>query len=82
MSEAGMGMQTHLWQLADVETRLRDAVRQLRQQQKLVVDLDCLQDRRSLALLLANGLRAYCWLEDQQNGLLERIGEDHPLPRQ
>jgi hypothetical protein len=77
-----MSMQTHLWQLADVETRLQDAVQQLRQQQSLVSELDCPQSRRSIALLLANGLRVYCWLEDQHNGLLERIGEDHPLPRQ
>jgi hypothetical protein len=76
-----MGMHTHLWQLADVETRLQDAVHQLRQQQNLVGELDCPLHRRSLALLLANGVRAYCWLEDQHNGLLERIGEDYPLPR-
>jgi hypothetical protein len=75
-------MQTHLWQLADVETRLEDAVYQLRQQQSLVPNFDCAQSRQALALLLTNGLRVYCWLEDQHNGLLERIGEDHPLPRQ
>ena len=32
-------MHTHLWQLADVETRLQDAVHQLRQQQNLVGEL-------------------------------------------
>jgi len=32
-------------------------------------------------MLLANGLRIYCWLEDQHNGLLEQIGEDRLLPK-
>ncbi len=78
---SGDGMQTHLWQLADIESRLQDAVVQLRQQQNLVGSLDCPHSRRALVMLLASGLRIYCWLEDQHNGLLERIGEEQPLPR-
>jgi hypothetical protein len=74
-------MQTHLAQLADVETRLQEAIRELRQQQSLMPDLDCPYRRAALVMLLARGLRTYCWLEDQHNGLLERIGEDNPLPR-
>jgi hypothetical protein len=74
-------MQTHLAQLADVEARLQEAIRELRQQQSLVPDLDCAHHRAALVMLLASGLRIYCWLEDQHHGLLERIGEDHPLPR-
>jgi hypothetical protein len=74
-------MQAHFWQLADVEARLNDAIAQLRQQHGLVGDIDCPQQHRSIALLLANGLRAYAWLEDQHTGLLERIGEEYPLPR-
>jgi len=74
-------MQTHLAQLADIEHRLAEAVRQLRQQQHLAPHLDCPQAREALLMLLTNGLRAYCWLCDQHNGILERIGEERPLPR-
>ena len=74
-------MQTHLWQLADVEARLKDAVRQLRRQHALVPELDGLQQRKALVMLLAHGVRAYCWLEDQHTALLERMGEERPLPR-
>jgi len=74
-------MQSHLAQLADVKTRLRDAVRELRMQQSLLPNIDYAESRAMLTMLLANGLRVYCWLEDQHNGLLERIGEDYPLPR-
>ncbi len=74
-------MQTHLAQLADVEARLQQAIRDLRQQQGLVPELAGLHNHQALALLLANGLRAYGWLSDQHNGLLERIAEELPLPR-
>lgn len=74
-------MQSHFGQLADVKARLQDAVGELRRQQSLVPTIDCPQSRDALTMLLANGLRVYCWLEDQHNGLLERIGEDRPLAR-
>jgi len=74
-------MQSHFAQLVDVEARLCDAVRELRVQQSLVPAVDSLQSHAALTMLLANGLRVYCWLEDQHNGLLERIGEEYPLPR-
>jgi len=74
-------MHSHLAQLADVQTRLDEAIQQLRQQQRLVANLDCPHKRAVLVMLLTNGLRVYCWLEDQHNGLLELIGEERPLPR-
>jgi len=33
-------------------------------------------------MLLSNGLRVFCWLEDQRDGLKKQIGEFLPLPRQ
>jgi len=74
-------MQSHFAQLADVKARLQDAIRELRLQQSMLPDIDCPQSHSALRMLLANGLRAFCWLEDQHNGLLERIGEEFPLPR-
>jgi hypothetical protein len=71
-------MQTHLTELADVETRLQHAVGELRIQQGLLPSLDCPQWRAPLAMLLANGLRAYGWLEDQQFGLVRRLAEEQP----
>ena len=74
-------MQSHFAQLADVKARLNDAVHELRAQQSLAPDIDCARSRAAFTMLLANGLRIYCWLADQHNSLLERIGEDYPLPR-
>ena len=74
----GIVMQTHLTQLADVETRLQHAVGELRTQQSLLSSLDCPQWRGPLAMLLANGLRAYGWLEDQQSSLMRRLAEELP----
>jgi hypothetical protein len=71
-------MQTHLTQLADVETRLQLAVGELRTQQSLLSGLDCPQCHALLAMLLANGLHAYDWLEDQHFGLMRRLAEELP----
>jgi len=75
-------MQTYMFQLADVRKRLDDAIYHLREQQSLVLDIDCPRYHATLLMLLSNGLRVFCWLEDQHNGLLERIGEYLPLQRQ
>lgn len=72
-------MQTYIVQLTDVQMRLEDAIHHLREQQNLVLDIDCQQNHAALVMLLSNGLRIFCWLEDQNNGLLERIGEYLPL---
>jgi hypothetical protein len=74
-------MNSQLAQLADVQSRLDEAILQLRLQQRLVAALDCPHNRATLVMLLTNGLRVFCWLEDQYNGLLELIGEERPLPR-
>ena len=75
-------MQALLSQLADVQKRLDDAVCHLREQRRLFTDIDCPQTRRALLMLLSNGLRIFCWLEDQRDGHLEQVGEYLPLPRQ
>jgi hypothetical protein len=75
-------MQEYQSELADVDTRLDDAVVHLREQQRLAPGIDCPQSRPALLMLLSNGLRVFCWLEDQRNGLLERIGEFLPLKRE
>jgi hypothetical protein len=71
-------MQTHLAQLAEVETRLEQAVGELRVQQSLLCGLDFPECRRPLAMLLGNGLRAYGWLEDQHFGLMRRLAQEPP----
>jgi hypothetical protein len=75
-------MEAHLSHLADVQNRLDEAVRHLQRQRNLFPDIDRTQTRGALLMLLSNGLRVFCWLEDQRNGLIEQIGEYLPLPRQ
>jgi len=75
-------MEAHLAHLADVQNRLDEAVHHLRRQRSLFSDIDCPQTREALLMLLSNGLRVFCWLEDQRDGLKKQIGEFLPLPRQ
>jgi hypothetical protein len=63
----GVVMQTRMSQLADVQKRLDDAIDQLREQQNLVPDIDCPRSHAALLMLLSNGLRVFCWLENQRN---------------
>ena len=62
-------MQAYISQWADINKRLHDAINQLREQQRLVLDIDCPRSRQALLMLLSNGLRVYCWLEDQRRRL-------------
>ncbi len=47
-------MQSYISQLADINKRLQDAVNQLREQQKLVSDIDCPRRHQALLMLLSN----------------------------
>jgi hypothetical protein len=75
-------MQKYVARLADINERLQEATNHLREQQRLVADIDCPRNHEALLMLLSNGLRVFCWLEDQRNGLSERIGEYMPMCRQ
>jgi hypothetical protein len=75
-------MNSHLSQLADIEDRIEDARHQLHEQQSLIAKIDNPQNHTTLIILLSNGLRVYCWLEDQKNALMRRVREYLPLPRQ
>jgi hypothetical protein len=50
-------MQAYISQLADINKRLHDAINQLREQQRLVSDIDCPRRHQALLMLLSNGLR-------------------------
>lgn len=69
-------------QLADVQNRLEDARNQLHEQQSLISEIDNAQNHTTLIMLLSNGLRIFCWLEDQRNALMRRVREYLPRPRQ
>ena len=75
-------MHSHLSQLADIQERIEDARDQLREQQSLIAEIDSPQNHTTLIILLSNGLRIFCWLEDQKNALMKRVREYLPLPRQ
>jgi hypothetical protein len=62
-------MQAKNSQLADIKERLEDAIQHLRAQQSLIPKIDCPRSRQALLMLLSNGLRVYCWLEDQRRRL-------------
>ena len=62
-------MQAKYSQLADIKERLEDAIQHLRAQQSLIPEIDCPRSRQALLMLLSNGLRVYCWLEDQRRRL-------------
>jgi hypothetical protein len=64
-----------LSRLTDVQARLDEAVEHLREQQNLVSGADSPRTHALLIKLLSNGLRLYCWLEDQRDGLIEQLGE-------
>lgn len=65
-------MQTYIAQLVDINKRLDDAIDHLREQQSLVPDIDCPRSHAALLMLLSNGLRVFCWLEGQRNGLRKK----------
>jgi hypothetical protein len=65
----GVAMQAYISQLADINKRLHDAINQLREQQRLVSDIDCPRRHQALLMLLSNGLRVYCWMQDQRRKL-------------
>jgi len=56
-------------ELADVDRRLDDAICHLREQQALMVNVDCPTVHGSFLMLLSNGLRLFRWLEDQRKSL-------------
>jgi hypothetical protein len=62
-------MRAYNSRLADIKERLEDAIQNLRAQQSLVSDIDCPRCRQALLMLLSNGLRVYCWLEQQRRRL-------------
>jgi len=67
--------------LADLERRLAAAMRDLREQQTIVGKIEFTPLHEPLRKLLSNGLRMFCWLEDQQNAVKERIAEFLPRKR-
>jgi hypothetical protein len=77
-----MVIQMNVPRLADISERLKDATSHLREQQSLVPDIDCPRNRATLLSLLSNGLRMFCWLENQRNGVAAQIDEDISAPRQ
>jgi hypothetical protein len=74
-------MENYLSRLVEVDARLADAVGDLREQLRLLPDIDDPRSRPALRLLLSNGLWAFCWLEDQRNALAEMLGQCLPLGR-
>jgi hypothetical protein len=48
-------------------------------QESLVHDIDCPRSHQALLMLLSNGLRVYCRLQDQRRTLHEKIAEYYPL---
>jgi hypothetical protein len=62
-------MQAYNSQLDDINKRLYDATKQLREQQWLVPGIDCPRLHQALRMLLSNGLRVYCWMQDQRRKL-------------
>jgi hypothetical protein len=72
-------MEKYFSRLADINERLREATNHLREQQSLVPDIDCPRSHQALLMLLSNGLRVYCRLQDQRRTLHEKIAEYFPL---
>jgi hypothetical protein len=75
-------MRAYISQLNDIHKRLAEVVLHLREQQSLMADIDCPRSHQALLMLLSNGLRIYCRLKNQQQGLLEKVAEQLPLRRQ
>ncbi len=65
----GVAMQAYISQLADINKRLHDAINHLREQQRLVSDIDGPRRHQALLMLLSNGLRVYCWMQNQRRKL-------------
>ena len=65
--------------LLDIEWRLNEALRNLRDQQLLALLFDDADELRKA--LLTTSIRTFAWLEDQRNAYIEAIGEHLPLPR-
>ena len=65
--------------LADINERLQEATDHLREQQSLVPDIDYPRSHQALLMLLSNGLRVYCWLQDQRRALHKNIGKSFPI---
>jgi hypothetical protein len=62
-------MRAYNSRLADIKERLEEAIHHLRAQQSLVSDIDCPRCHQALLMLLSNGLRVYCWLDQQRRRL-------------
>lgn len=74
-------MQSYIRELEQIQSGIQEAVLQLREQQALIYEIDHPSNHQALVCLLSNGLRMYCWLEDRQRGLAEKIGEFQPMRR-
>ena len=61
--------------LADINRRLQEANRLMREQYNLVRDVDCPRSHQARLRLLSIGLRVFCWLEDRRREQLEGINE-------
>jgi hypothetical protein len=71
-------MRAHISQFNDIHKRLAEVFSHLRDQQSLMADIDCPRGHQALLMLHSNGLRIYCWLNNQHRGFLENVGERLP----
>jgi hypothetical protein len=66
-------MLSDVYDLVDVRGRLEEALLNLREQRRLLSEIDSAENHDALLALLTNSLRSFCWLEDQRNGIAARI---------
>jgi len=61
------------WLLDDAEKRLLRALRELRKQHHIALQIDDLGNREARLKLLSHSLRTFCWLDAQRRVLRRQI---------
>ena len=68
-----------VYHLVDVDSRLEEALLHLREQHRLIPEIDRTDHNDSLLMLLSSSLRSFCWLEDRRNDVMAQICESSLL---